>query len=170
MLFYSTKLRNCSNRVHSPVEFKAIAKKLNACWGFLAQSQLAELNLTSGLVPCQPDFCLAHWRWPSSLLLRAGRLVGSVVGGRASREGSKSELRRRDQIWVNGKNSKNLNLMLMGLRERDCYWTLEGICFETTQENHLPWIYANKAHERTTGESQPCLFLYDFVYRLYWDF
>lgn len=46
----------------------------------------------------------------------------------------------------------------MELRERDCYWKLEGIRFETIQEKILPWIYANKAPKRTIGKSHPCLF------------
>lgn len=42
-------------------------------------------------------------------------------------------LRRRDQIWADGQNSTNINLMLMELRGRNYYWKSEGICFETIQ-------------------------------------
>lgn len=49
---------------------------------------------------------------------------------------------------------------------------LEGICFESIREKHLPWIYVNKSPEKKKkklGKSQPCLFLYNCVYRLFWD-
>lgn len=52
--------------------------------------------------------------------------------------------------------------MLMGVRERDCYWKSEGICFETLQCS-----YANTAPEGTLGKSQPCLF---FCMILFTDF
>lgn len=56
--------------------------------------------------------------------------------------------------------------MLMGVRERDCYWKSEGICFETLQ------MQLCKYSSRRDLREEPALpfFLYDFVYRLYWDF
>lgn len=72
---------------------------------------------------------------------------------------------RREQILIDGQNSKIRNLMLMGLRERDCCWKLEGTCFESIWENHLPWIYANKAPPEDHRDEPALPFLYDFVYK-----
>lgn len=65
-----------------------------------------------------------------------------------------------------GKNAKNLNLMLMRQRERDCCWKWEGICFESAWENHLPWSYAKNKAPPKDHSGEPALpFLYDFVYK-----
>ena len=55
--------------------------------------------------------------------------------------------------------------MLMGLRERDCCWKLEGTCFKSIWENHLPWIYANKAPPEDHRDEPALPFLYDFDYK-----
>lgn len=72
---------------------------------------------------------------------------------------------RREQILTDGQNSKIRNLMLMGLRERDCCWKLEGTCFESIWENHLPWIYADKDPPEDHRDEPALPFLYDFVYK-----
>lgn len=64
--------------------------------------------------------------------------------------------------------TRNLNLMRMGLRE-----IVTGIGRNSRlsgTRGRLPWIYANKAPKWATGKSQPCLFMYDFVYRPHRDF
>lgn len=69
---------------------KAIARKLKACWGFWAQSQLVGEYLSAGLLPCPLEEA-------AQLAPQAGRFVGSVVGvGRGqSGKGSKSETQKK---------------------------------------------------------------------------
>ena len=55
--------------------------------------------------------------------------------------------------------------MITGLRERDCCRKLEGTCFESFWENHLPWIYANKAPPEDHRDEPALPFLYGFVYK-----
>lgn len=54
--------------------------------------------------------------------------------------------------------------MLMGKERKRLLLKLEGTCFESIWENHLPWIYANKDPPEDHRDEPACL-LYDFVYK-----
>lgn len=89
---------------------KAIGKELKACWDFRAQNQLAGAHLTAELL-------LVRLKWlplsPAHLAPQGREALGSVVGesqGKVANQNAEEGTRFRRMG-----NSKNLNLMLMGL-------------------------------------------------------